>query len=87
MAKSISLKNNEPKKLSPQVFEGLRDLIYRNSGIFFPESKQGLLENSLALRLDQLQLGSFDAYLVYLHSLNQLTDELREKKIYEVCIE
>ena len=53
-------------KLDQATFEELRDIIYRESGIFIQEKKIYLLESRLGRRLRALNLNSFGEYLNYL---------------------
>lgn len=53
-------------KLSSEVFNQLRELIYSRCGISFADSKKYLLESRLAKRLEFRNLKSFDDYYYYL---------------------
>jgi len=48
--------------LDINTFKELRDLIYKESGIFFPDSKKYYLETRLSQRLKELGLKSFEEY-------------------------
>ncbi len=76
------LGNKNGRKLSPELFKSLRDLIYDKSGIFFPENKLYLLEGRLGSRLNELGLESFQEYYNHLRRLSVQTEEL--KKIYSL---
>lgn len=52
--------------LSQEVFGRLRDLIYRQVGLSFPDSKKYLLENRLQGRLASLHCHSFEEYFHFL---------------------
>lgn len=53
---------NGIKPASHREFKLLRQLIYREAGIFLPDTKQALLERRLTRRLKALGLSSFGAY-------------------------
>lgn len=69
-------------KLSLDTFLKLRDLIYESSGIFFPESKVYLLEGRLRNRLTELEMSSFEEYVIYLKHRTTQIEEL--KKVYSL---
>jgi chemotaxis protein methyltransferase CheR len=54
--------------MSDSVFRDYRDFIYRQSGIYFTESKKYLLEGRVAKRLSVNRLSSFEEYLEFLKS-------------------
>jgi chemotaxis protein methyltransferase CheR len=64
------------KELGLETFVSLRNLIYEQSGIYFPDNKKYLLESRLAKRLDEGEFESFDNYLYFLRY-----DALREQEI------
>ncbi len=69
--------------LSEQAFSRLRDFIYRQTGIYFPDNKKYFLENRLYQRLKALKLKDFDTYVHNIqnglmngelqHLINQIT--------------
>ena len=69
--------------LSEQAFSRLRDFIYRQTGIYFPDNKKYFLENRLYQRLKALKLKDFDTYVHKIqnglmngelqHLINQIT--------------
>ena len=60
------------RKLTPQQFGVIRDMLYEHSGIFFTENKQYLLESRLNRRLNELNQDSMDEYLEYIkHPANK----------------
>ncbi len=63
-SKSMSLKKET--KISDEEFKKLRDFIYKQCGIFVPDSRTYLVENRLANRLKDLNLKSYDEYYHYL---------------------
>lgn len=69
-------------KLSPELFRDLRDFIYKNSGIFFPENKLYLLENRLSTRMKELGMPTFKDYFRYLLRHAEQSEELI--KIYSL---
>jgi chemotaxis protein methyltransferase CheR len=75
-----------PKKaikiLKQETFRILRDIIYANSGIFFPENKLYLLEGRLNKRLEEIGLDSFEDYVIYLKKGSVQAEEL--KKVYNL---
>lgn len=73
---------NDGRKLSPELFRRLRDLIYEKSGIFFPENKLYLLEGRLGSRLSELGIDNFQDYFNHLKRLTVQAEEL--KKIYSL---
>ena len=70
------------RRLSPEIFRQLRDIIYEQSGIFFPENKLYLLEGRLKIRLTELGLESFQQYVHYLGNATTQPEEL--KSIYNL---
>ncbi len=50
-------------KITQEEFNALKEFIYDKSGIFIPPTRRYLLENRLAPRLRELNLGSYRAYL------------------------
>ena len=52
--------------LGNETFRLLRDMIYEQSGIFFPESKKYLLENRLRRRLEERNCQTFEDYYYFL---------------------
>ncbi len=52
--------------LDTNTFKEIRDLIYKESGIFFPDTKKYYLEMKLSQRLKELGLKSFEEYYFYL---------------------
>ena len=55
-------------EMSAQTFTHFRDLIYENSGIFFPKNKKYLLDSRLASRLIARNCESFEDYLALLET-------------------
>lgn len=53
-------------KINDLEFVELKDIIYKNSGISFAESKKYLLENRLSKRLAELNFTTFKDYIYYL---------------------
>lgn len=56
----------EVTKLSDATFREIRDLVYRQSGIFVQDTKKYLIENRLQKRLQEKNLRSFEDYLYLL---------------------
>ncbi|MCF7902300.1 MAG: protein-glutamate O-methyltransferase CheR [Candidatus Marinimicrobia bacterium] len=54
------------RKLNPDQFKTIRDMLYRHSGIYFNENKQYLLESRLNRRLNELNQDSIEEYLKYI---------------------
>lgn len=54
---------NRPPELSDTVFESLRDIMYKVSGVFLKESKKNLLVARLYRRILELQITDFSEYL------------------------
>lgn len=69
-------------ELSVEVFRSLRDHIYEQSGIFFPENKLYLIESRLNRRIRELNLDSFNSYVRYLRDPEHRESELT--KIYNL---
>lgn len=57
-----------PAAMSEATFRELREVIYRQSGIYFTDSKKYLLEGRIAKRLGALGMKSFDQYVELLQS-------------------
>ncbi len=72
----MMVKSQNGSKLSPEIFKGLRDLIYDKSGIFFPEAKLYLLEGRLTTRLRDLGLSDFRDYFTYIKRVSVQAEEL-----------
>jgi len=66
------------RRLELEDFRVLRDLIYRQCGIFFPEHKLYLLEARLQTRLSQLELADYHDYVKYLRQLTTPATEFRQ---------
>lgn len=47
-------------------FEQLREIIYKRSGIHFPDNKKYVLESRLGHRLTELEISDFDTYIKFL---------------------
>jgi len=62
-------------KLSDETFALLRDFIYSNTGIYFPEKKKYLIEGRLAKRLQFLKINHFEDYLHLLQYGQQRVSE------------
>lgn len=56
--------------LEDKTFLELQDVIYKNTGIYFNESKKYLLEGRIAKRLEAKRLDSFEQYVALLKSFN-----------------
>ncbi len=67
----------EGMTLDDDTFYHLRDIIYRESGIFIQEQKKYLLETRLVKRLKTLKLDSFQEYLRHLKNGNFNAQEYR----------
>ncbi len=59
----ISLTSQQTERLSRDAFEDLREIIYKNTGLFFPENKKYLLETRLGQRISALQLKNYTEYI------------------------
>ncbi|WKZ31847.1 MAG: protein-glutamate O-methyltransferase CheR [Thermodesulfobacteriota bacterium] len=75
----LTLGINKPK-LSDETFYLLRDIVYKRSGIFFPENKKYLLETRLARRLELKDLKTFEDYYYFL-----TYDAERERELQALC--
>lgn len=75
----LTLGINKPR-LSDETFALLRDIVYKRSGIFFPENKKYLLETRLARRLELKDLKTFEDYYYFL-----LYDADKEREIQGLC--
>lgn len=64
--------------MSEEEFRLLRDLVRQNFGIFYDDSKAGLLKNRLLPRVTGLGLATFDEYYHYLRFNPGRNDELRK---------
>lgn len=54
--------------MQSDVFISFRDFVYKQSGIYFTETKKYLLEGKIAKRLLTLKMTRFDEYLRYVQS-------------------
>lgn len=54
--------------MNAEVFVAFRDFVYKQSGIYFTETKKYLLEGKIAKRLTTLGMSKFDEYLRYVQS-------------------
>ena len=65
-------------KMTDSQFEALRDVIYKRSGIHFPDAKKYILESRLGHRLTELELEDFDQYHAFLTMGPYQTEEFQE---------
>ena len=63
--------------MSDEAFRQIREFIYQQCGIFFPDNKKYLLEGRLGKRLQFLNLSDFEAYLQFLKYGTKRMDEIR----------
>lgn len=59
-------------------FNKLRKIIYERSGIHFQDSKKYVLESRLSRRIEELELETFDQYLMFLTAGPYQADEFQE---------
>jgi len=64
-------------KLSDESFRQIRDFIYQQCGIYFPDNKKYLLEGRLGKRLQALNVTDFDSYLQFLKYGVRRQEEMR----------
>ncbi len=64
--------------MSEPQFSKLRDIIYKRSGIHFPDNKKYILESRLGHRLGELEIDNFDEYIAFLSIGPYQTDEFQE---------
>ena len=64
--------------ISDSQFEKLRTIIYDRSGIWFADSKRYVLESRLSRRLEELNMDSFDQYVMFLSIGPYGSDEFQE---------
>lgn len=64
--------------LSTQQFATLSEIIYKRSGIHFPENKKYVLESRLSARLAELEIDDYDHYLVLLDAGPYQKEEFQE---------
>ncbi|MEO0482232.1 MAG: protein-glutamate O-methyltransferase CheR [Planctomycetota bacterium] len=64
--------------MSDKQFIALRDIIYKRSGIHFPDAKKYVLESRLGKRLQELEIEDFDQYVGFLTMGPFQTDEFQE---------
>ncbi|RMH11837.1 MAG: protein-glutamate O-methyltransferase CheR [Planctomycetota bacterium] len=64
--------------MTDQEFARLRDVIYKRSGIHFPDNKKYILESRLGHRLHELDLENFDQYIAFLTMGPYQVDEFQE---------
>jgi chemotaxis protein methyltransferase CheR len=60
----------DQRRLSPETFRLLRDLIYQHCGIFFADDNAYIIHRRLQPRLDDLSLADFAEYYRYLISVD-----------------
>jgi chemotaxis protein methyltransferase CheR len=65
-------------QMTEEQFSRLRDIIYERSGIHFQDTKKYVLESRLARRLTELEMSSFDEYLMFLTIGPYRNDEFQE---------
>ncbi len=77
---SVSSNSLQPEILtmSDDLFNRLRDLIYKLSGIYYSDSKKYLLEGRIAKRISILKLKSFEDYLKVISTTLASRDELNQ---------
>ena len=71
-----SLLKKGGEKLSLDIFQQLRDLIYEKCGIFYADNKKYLVENRLIRRLEEHSFKTFEEYLYFLKYDTQRNHEL-----------
>jgi len=64
--------------MSPDQFACLRDIVYKRSGIHFPDNKKYVLESRLGHRLRELGLEDYDQYIAFLTMGPYQHDEFQE---------
>ncbi|HTX99607.1 MAG TPA: protein-glutamate O-methyltransferase CheR [Bacteroidota bacterium] len=64
-------------KMTDEEFRQLREFIYQQCGIFFPDNKKYLLEGRLGKRLQVMNLANFEAYLQLLKYGTRRQEEMR----------
>jgi chemotaxis protein methyltransferase CheR len=64
--------------MSDEQFTRLRDVIYKRSGIHFPDNKKYILESRLGHRLTELEMDDFEQYVAFLTIGPYQTDEFQE---------
>lgn len=64
--------------MTADQFSRLRQIIYKRSGIHFPDNKQYVLESRLTHRLSELELEDFDQYINFLTMGPFQSDEFQE---------
>jgi len=66
-----------PPKMGDETYGLLREFIYEQCGIYFPDNKKYLLEGRLGKRLQTLNIPDFEGYLQQLKYGRRRTEELR----------
>jgi len=64
--------------MSDEQFSKLRDVIYKRSGIHFPDNKKYILESRLGHRLAELEMDDFAQYVAFLTIGPYQVDEFQE---------
>lgn len=64
-------------KMGDETYRLLREFIYQQCGIFFPDNKKYLLEGRLGKRLQTLNIPDFEGYLQQLKYGSRRTEEMR----------
>lgn len=71
------------RRLPPEVFRLLRDLIYEHCGIFFADDNQFILQRRLQPRLEALGMFDFADYYRYLHASDAATRKAELEEIVD----
>lgn len=66
------------KTMSDKQFNDMREIIYKRSGIHFPDNKKYILESRLSHRLVELELEDFDQYVAFLTMGPYQSEEFQE---------
>lgn len=66
------------KTMTDAQFNQLRNIIYTRAGIHFADSKKYILESRLSRRLEELELDTFDQYVMFLSIGPYREDEFQE---------
>lgn len=64
----MGLESESKYVLTDETYRELRDIIYKNSGIYYTDNKKYVLESRIFKRLEVLKLNSLHEYLSYIKS-------------------
>ncbi|MCK4873316.1 MAG: hypothetical protein KAS72_11375 [Phycisphaerales bacterium] len=70
--------SSQKTTMSAAQFSRLQQIIFERSGIYFQDSKKDILESRLGHRLGELDMGSYDEYIMFITIGPYRDDEFQE---------